>query len=1169
MGLNSTSVIKLVDLLCEGTIAGFVPDASKAIYLDETPIKAADGGDNFTEETVSYDFRLGGRSQERLDNYVEDGSSTVVSINTEVGENYSETLDDSNEVVDRTYGSGHITRQITDTQVDSFQVLFTIPALFSTAQEGLAKGQLFNATIELKVHVQDSKGGGFVEKYSQKITGISTTEYQIKTPTIVLDSQEHSHESAGPWNVKIEKITDGENDFEISYENFEEISQTTPLSTSRGNRAICTAFIEKKKNFTNNAYSACVGLSLSTRQFTSMPTRAYLIKGIKVMIPDNATVRDDGSLEFIEGREFTGALIGPRWTTCPVCCFYDMLTNSRYGAGDFIDSSNVNWIDLYPLCQYANQLVSNPDGSQEPRFAINTVIGDQSDAYNVLQDLAGVFRGMTYWASNTIQVTGDHGNLDGSDIDPVHLYTNSNVTDGLFNYSGTSLKTRSTSIRVRYNDPDNFYKPNFIVVEDQALITKYGYQIKDVIAFGCTSKYQARRMGRWMMAAEEIDQEVVSFSCGLDAVAVFPGQVFAIADETRQGVRAAGRVVSVSEDTREITVDQAYWATSDFTNPKLTCVMPNGDVETRNIYSRNGNVYSLLTLFSAAPQVNSVWSIKANQLAQQKFRCLSIDENGDGTYSITATEFNDSIYSTADTGSKIEFEDVTAFDSAPVVPVNIRARASEIRINENTVNRLAFSWSRGSNGASVSFNVAYRTGATTTNWGAWSFDSTERMSYDIDGLAPETNVQFFVQAVGPGPLNKRSSWAGIAVKVPSKSTTETPDGDEIAPVELPPNPERIYLSATSKDEVIFQFGIPNNWGGNPKDLTAVIRHSDKTDGTGTWQDSTKLRETPVTSDSIVLPLLEGEYLVKFRDIAGNYSEIAGSGVIDLPDTIPRLIHITRREDADSPPFQGEKNDVFYSDEYDALVLDGDAHWDEKTENIDTWGSIDFLGDNEMSGTYFFNNVVDLGAVMESVVFKRKLRTRGLFPSNTLDDRTSKMDTWSDFDGDAPDETSAVMYFRKSNGSIATSLVDLEDGDTILMEDSDNAEQELDVTFGDWVPMENGRYTGRLFQFKVVLESDTDDQTPLIDELGYTIEFDSRTESNSFASGAGAKAVTYTKAFLQTPKIGITASNLATGDYYEITSESRTGFTITFKNSSGSAVDRTFAYQANGYGSELS
>ena len=158
MGLNSTSVIKLVDLLCEGTIAGFVPDASKAIYLDETPIKAADGGDNFTEETVSYDFRLGGRSQERLDNYVEDGSSTVVSINTEVGENYSETLDDSNEVVDRTYGSGHITRQITDTQVDSFQVLFTIPALFSTAQEGLAKGQLFNATIELKVHVQDSKG---------------------------------------------------------------------------------------------------------------------------------------------------------------------------------------------------------------------------------------------------------------------------------------------------------------------------------------------------------------------------------------------------------------------------------------------------------------------------------------------------------------------------------------------------------------------------------------------------------------------------------------------------------------------------------------------------------------------------------------------------------------------------------------------------------------------------------------------------------------------------------------------------------------------------------------------------------------------------------------------------------------------------------------------------
>ena len=116
-------------------------------------------------------------------------------------------------------------------------------------------------------------------------------------------------------------------------------------------------------------------------------------------------------------------------------------------------------------------------------------------------------------------------------------------------------------------------------------------------------------------------------------------------------------------------------------------------------------------------------------------------------------------------------------------------------------------------------------------------------------------------------------------------------------------------------------------------------------------------------------------------------------------------------------------------------------------------------------------------------------------------------------------------------------------------------------------MENGRYTGRLFQFKVDLLSEFNDQTPMVDELGYQLLFDNRTESNSFDSGAGAKAVTFSKAFYQTPKLGITASNMATGDYYVISSESRTGFSITFFNSSNAAIDRTFAYQANGFGAE--
>ena len=151
-----------------------------------------------------------------------------------------------------------------------------------------------------------------------------------------------------------------------------------------------------------------------------------------------------------------------------------MLTNETYGAGDFVSDNNVSLVDLYPLARYCNQLIEIPDDEsddvnatkKEPRFAINTVIGNQISAYKLLQNIASVFRGMTYWASNTVNVGADHGNLDGSNVDPVHLYTNANVIGGVFSYSGTSLKTRSTSIRVRYNDPENLYKPNVVVVED-------------------------------------------------------------------------------------------------------------------------------------------------------------------------------------------------------------------------------------------------------------------------------------------------------------------------------------------------------------------------------------------------------------------------------------------------------------------------------------------------------------------------------------------------------------------------------------------------------------------------------------------------------------------------------------------------------------------------------
>jgi hypothetical protein len=1137
MALNSTSVIKIVDLLCEGPIAGLV-GTEQGIYIDETPIRT-DSRRNFAAADVSYDFKPGGRTQSQLAQG-SDGTSTVNDINTEIGENYSETLNANNEVVARDYGGGQLIRQITDTDVESFELLLSIPRMFSTAQEGLAKGQLFNGVIRIVVDVQ-AHGRAFNTVYDRTITGIAVSDYQFKTPRIALSG-------AGPWNIRVRKIDLRENHFEVKFRNFADVEQNIPLANGRANRIFWTSLIEIQSLRTAYPYCAVAGLSVSTRQFASLPTRAYKIRGRIVQIPSNASVRSDGSLSF--SGTFNGSLKSA-WTTCPVSCWYDMLVNPRYGAGDFVQAENVSWVDLYPLAQYANQLVTNSDGSVEPRFACNAVIGSQAEAFNVLQDLASVFRGMLYWQANTIQATADHGNLNGSDLSPVHLYTNSNVINGAFNYSGSSLKTRSTSIRVRYNDPENFYKSNYVVVEDANLISKYGYQVKEVVAFGATSKFQAQRLGRWMLASEEIDGEIVTFTTGLQGAVVLPGQIFAVSDEMRQGVRLAGRVSSAT--TSQITVDQTISLPAG-SGHQLTCTLADGSIETKSISSVSGAVITTSS-FSSAPLTQSVWSISSSSVAEQKFRCLSVGDSGDGQYTITGVEHNDSIYATADVGTPLQFNDVTLFNDPPAQPINLRLDARQVTIGQVITNRMTASWSRGLDGNTFGFEIRYKIGG-----GNYINTQTTNTSFDIDGLDVGRQLTFEVRSISAPPVNRKSAWVTATATVPVPNIDPEPP----SAILIPPDPEDVTIQATA-DQAILRWRVPPTQLNSTK-FIAIIRHTTETDGTGEWPNSTLLRRVEARTNYAVLPLLEGEYLVKFESDDGQRSANARSAVIDLPNPIPRLDIQVRREDQDVPPYQGDKVGTFYSTDYDGLVLDGDASFDDILD-VDNLSSIDFLGTRLLSGQYYFNNVLDLNGVF-SVVFERKLTTRGLYPQDLIDERLELIDRWTDFDGTIADDTTTDLYFRTSNQDTTDEELLLEDGDFLLLEDGNKIQMESDIDFGEWTPMESGRYTGRQFQFKAELQSLHVDQTPIVDELGYTIQMESRTESSAtIASGAGAKAVTFAKGFYETPNIGITASNLATGDYYEITSPTRTGFTITFYNSSDVAIDRDFQYQAVGYGTE--
>jgi hypothetical protein len=767
-------------------------------------------------------------------------------------------------------------------------------------------------------------------------------------------------------------------------------------------------------------------------------------------------------------------------------------------------------------------------------------------------DMASVFRGILFWSNNVIQVAADHGNLDGTALAASHIYTNANVVGGVFEYSGSSLKTRSTSVHVRYNDPENFYRPNVVVVEDAALIAKYGYIVKELIGFGCTSKWQAQRVGLWTLKTEALDDEVISFSTGLQGAVVLPGQIFAVADSLRQGTRISGRVSSST--TSAIVADQSITLPSG-SNPQLTCLLPNGTVETRNISSVSGSTINVSSSFTAAPNAQSIWSITTSGVANQKFRCISASDNGDGTYAITGLVHNDSIYASVDNGQNLQFPDITTFDSAPPQVKNVAFSAGQVRDGTVLTTQVNVSWAKGVGGPTFGYEISYN-----TSQGNRKIVRTNNPSLEIIGLPPGFQLLVSVVAFGLG-FKKAAPAVEATFTVPSFASTSNPDGSFQL---LPEDPQNVTIEQIANNQVMLRWSRPTAAAGF---LTAIIRHSTKTDGTGEWQDSTLLTDrVGAETTYALLPKIDGEYLLKFQDPAGLRSQNATSVIFDQPDAIPPLSITTVREDTTSPPYQGQFDGAFYSDEYDAVVIDGTETIDEVLD-FDAIGSMDFSGEQRLGGRYYFTNIVDLGAKF-TVDFRRTLTTRGLYPADTVDSRSALLDRWSDFDGSLADDTSAEVYFRSSDVATVDTFMLLEDGDKLLLEDSDRFELQSDIDFGEWFPMYNGSYAGRQFQFKVELTSARTDQTPLIDELGFEMVMQSRTENSAtITSGAGSYAVTYTKAFYQTPALGLTAFNLSTGDYYEITSASRTGFTVTFRNSAGTAVSRQFQYVANGYGTQ--
>ena len=1068
--LQSVQFATVLDLISEGEIEG-LEDGNKSIFLEDTPVQNADGSNNFSDFTI----------------VTRTGTQTQTHIPGDFGSTQSEQAVNS-EVTN----GAPVTRSITDTDVDRVRVTLTIPSLRIVEDDGDITGH----SVSIKIQVQYN-GGGFNDVISDTISGKSSAKYQ-RDYMITLSG-------AFPVDIRMVRVSADE------------------TSTRRASSTFFQAYteiIDEKFRYPN---SALVGLRFDSRQFGSIPSRKYLIRGIKVKIPSNATVDTTTHLGRITySGVWDGTFQAATWTNDPAWCLYDLLINDRFGSG--VPEETLDRYDFFAISQYCNQLVNDGKGGQEPRFSLNIVINSRDEVYNVIQQLTAIFRGIAYYSAGSLVL------LQDKPTDAQYLLGPSNVVDGRFSYSGSSQKSRHTVAAVAWQSYDTRGDIEYEYVEDHAAVAKYGIIKKDIKAIGCYSQGQAHRLGKWTLLSEQNLTETCEFAVAIESgIILRPGMVVDIADPMRGGTRRSGRVSSAT--TTVVTIDSDTDLSVNLAaSPTLSVLLPTGLVETKTISSISGADITVSEAFSEAPNPAAVYLIDTTDIQVQKFRVLSVAESGDGVYGVSAIAYNESIYAAIEQDVSLTTRDITNLSGTPAAPEGLTGTEFLYQEGQTVHTGFDFSWSHDRINTN-DFLVKYKIdndNFTTLN--------TSSPSITLRALRAGT---LSVQVLARNYLGKQSTISTATFTLVGKTAVPA-DVQNLSIEPISANSARLRWDQTVDLDVKVN-GLVH------------VKHSNLTDGSATWPNSVDLIPAVAgNSTEAIIPLVEGEVLVKFEDELGNKSTNATSVLMDFPDAVGRITVQTRREDQDTPPYQGTKTDCFYSDDLDALVIDGDDNIDDVTD-VDAITSFDFLGDILSSAEYQFNDTLDLGARF-ALDIKRRFVTRAFFPNDTIDARTALIDTWNDFDGTEADAVNAKLYMRRTDDDPSGS-----------------------PTYTAWQEFVAGTFKGRAFQFKAELTSADIAQNILIDQLGYETSFQRREEiSQPIASGTSTKSVTFDNVFFVgtsalgnlnnfLPSIGITVQNLGNGERVNVSNVTGTGFDLDVLDSGGNNVDRNFTYTAVGFG----
>ncbi|API38275.1 host specificity protein J [Escherichia coli O157:H7] len=589
--LKSTQMMSVIDAIGEGPIEGPVKGL-QSILVNKTPLTDTDG--NPVIHGVTAVWRAGEQEQTPPEGFESSGSETALGVEVTKAK--------------------PVTRTITSANIDRLRVTFGVQSLVQTTSQGDRNP----ASVRLLIQLQ--RNGNWVTEKDVTINGKTTSQFLA---SVILDNL-----PPRPFNIRMVRET---------------ADSTTDQLQNRTLWSSYTEIIDVKQCYPN---TAIVGLQVDAEQFGGQQmTVNYHIRGRIIQVPSNYDP---------EKRTYSGIWDGslkPAYSNNPAWCLWDMLTHPRYGMGKRLGAADVDKWALYAIAQYCDQMVPDGFGGTEPRMTFNAYLSQQRKAWDVLSDFCSAMRCMPVWNGQTLTFVQD------SPSDVVWPYTNSDVVvddNGVgFRYSFSALKDRHTAVEVNYTDPQNGWQTSTELVEDPEAILRYGRNLLKMDAFGCTSRGQAHRAGLWVIKTGLLETQTVDFTLGSQGLRHTPGDIIEICDNDYAGTMTGGRVLSIDAASRTLTLDREV-------------TLPETGAATVNLINGSGKPVSVAITAHPAPdriQVSTlpdgvetygVWGLSLPSLRRRLFRCVSIRENTDGTFAITAVQHVPEKEAIVDNGASFE-----------------------------------------------------------------------------------------------------------------------------------------------------------------------------------------------------------------------------------------------------------------------------------------------------------------------------------------------------------------------------------------------------------------------------------------------------------------------------------------------------------------------------------